>query len=48
MSYPIRAASVAIALAQRKSNEFLSLDRKYELELLAGQAILDTLVEQDL
>jgi hypothetical protein len=40
----IRAAACAIVLAQRKSGAFLSNDRKHELEIKAGNACLEALV----
>jgi uridine phosphorylase len=42
---PIRTAACAIVLAQRKSDAFLSNDLKHELEIKAGNACLEALVE---
>jgi uridine phosphorylase len=44
----IRAAAVAIALAQRHSNEFLDNDSLYKIEEVAGAAIVDVLVATEL
>jgi len=42
---PISAAACAIVLAQRRSDAFLSNDRKHELEIKAGKACLEALVQ---
>lgn len=42
----IHVAACAIVLAQRKSNEFLSHDRKHKIELIAGKACLDALIQR--
>ena len=42
---PIYSAACAIVLAQRKSNAFLSNELKHELEIKAGNACLEALVE---
>jgi len=39
----IDTAAIAIVLAQRKSNEFLSNERKHELEAIAGNIAISTL-----
>lgn len=42
---PIHVAACAIVLAQRKSDAFLSNERKHELEIAAGNACLKALVQ---
>lgn len=43
----IRTAACAIVLAQRKSNDFLSNDLKHAMEVKAGKACLEALVDTD-
>jgi len=44
----IDVASITIVLAQRKSNEFLSNERKHELENICGAAVIDTIVNWEI
>lgn len=41
----IKVAACAIVLAQRKSDDFLSNDRKHEIEKISGNACLEALVQ---
>lgn len=45
MDSPMRVAACAIVLAQRKAGAFLSNELKHELEIKAGNACLEALVE---